>query len=93
MDLVWKKNVQHGGTHIIKVECAYITHAQILEFLNGERSHEDSPMEWNIYKWVPSQENVKMQESKTTLAIFGMMFYYSLLLYGTCFLISFCTKL
>jgi hypothetical protein len=74
MDLVWKKDVQHGGTHIIKVECAYITHAQILEFLNGERSHEDSPMEWNIYKWVPSQENVKMQESKTTLAIFGMMF-------------------
>jgi hypothetical protein len=27
----------------------------------------------------------KCQESKTTSAIFGMMFYYSFLLYGTCF--------
>jgi hypothetical protein len=24
---VWKKNVQHGGAHIIEVECAYIPHA------------------------------------------------------------------
>jgi hypothetical protein len=36
MDLVWKKNVRHGGTHIIKVECVYIPHARISEFLNGE---------------------------------------------------------
>jgi hypothetical protein len=57
---VWKKYVRHGGAHIIEVECVYIPHAQISEFLNGERSHENSPMEWNIYKWVPSQENVKM---------------------------------
>jgi len=28
--------------------------------LNSEQSHEDSPMEWNIYKQIPSQENVKM---------------------------------
>jgi hypothetical protein len=56
MDLVWKKYVQHGRGHIIKVECAYILHARILKFLNSERSHEDSPMEWNIYEWVPSQE-------------------------------------
>jgi hypothetical protein len=56
MDLVWKKNVRYGGAHIIKVECVYIPHARILEFLNGERSHEDSPMEWNIYKRIPSQE-------------------------------------
>jgi hypothetical protein len=27
MNLVWKKNVRHGKAHIIKVECAYITHA------------------------------------------------------------------
>ncbi len=60
MDLVWRKDVRHGGAHFIEVECAYNPHAQILEFLNGERSHEDSPMEWNIYKWIPPQENVKM---------------------------------
>ncbi len=46
--------------HIIDVECAYIPHAQISKFLDGERSHEVSPMEWNIYKRVPSQKNVKM---------------------------------
>jgi hypothetical protein len=60
MDLVWKKDFQHGRPHIIKVECAYIPHAWILEFLNGEQSHEYSWMGWNIYKWVPPQENVKM---------------------------------
>jgi hypothetical protein len=60
MDLVWKKNVRHGRAHIIELECAYIPHARISKFLNGERSHENSPMEWNIYKRVPSQENVEM---------------------------------
>jgi hypothetical protein len=42
MDLVWKKDVQHGRAHIIEVECAYILHAQVSKFLNGEQSHEDS---------------------------------------------------
>ncbi len=27
MDLAWKKDVRHGGAHIIEVECAYIPHA------------------------------------------------------------------
>jgi hypothetical protein len=36
MNLVWKKDVQHGGPHMIKVKCAYIPHAQVSEFLNGE---------------------------------------------------------
>jgi hypothetical protein len=27
MDLVWKKNVRHGGVNIIEVECANIPHA------------------------------------------------------------------
>jgi hypothetical protein len=58
MDLVWKKDVQHGGAYIIEVE--YISHAQVSEFSSDERNHEDSPIEWNIYKRVPSQENVKM---------------------------------
>jgi len=60
IDLVWKKDVRHGGAHIIEVECAYIPHARISEFLNGEQNHEDSLMEWNIYKRIPSQENVKI---------------------------------
>jgi hypothetical protein len=60
MDLVWRKDVQHGGPHIIEVECAYIPHAQVSKFINGEWSHEDSLIEWNIYKSIPPQENVKM---------------------------------
>jgi hypothetical protein len=59
MDLVWKKDVQHGGAHIIKVECAYIPHAWISKFLNNEQSHEDSLMEWNIYKWVTFTQKCK----------------------------------
>ncbi len=54
MDLVWKKDVRHAWAHIIEVECAYIPHARISEFLNSEESHEDSLMVWNIYKRVPS---------------------------------------
>jgi hypothetical protein len=54
VDLVWKKDVRHGGASIIKFECAYIPHAQISKFLNIEQSHEDSQMEWNIYKRIPS---------------------------------------
>jgi hypothetical protein len=53
MDLVWRKDVRHGRAHIIKVEYAYIPHSRVLKFLNGEQSHEDSLMEWNIYKQVP----------------------------------------
>jgi hypothetical protein len=50
MDLVWTKNVRHGGTHVIEVEYAYIPHPWFSKFLNGEQSHEDSLMKWNIYK-------------------------------------------
>jgi hypothetical protein len=53
--------------HIIEVECAYISHARVLEFRNGEQIHENSPMEWNIYKWIPPQENVKMQRIQNHL--------------------------
>jgi hypothetical protein len=67
-DLVWKKDIRHGGAHIIEVECAYIPHARISNFLNGERNHEDSSMEWNIYKRVPSQENVKMPRIQNHLS-------------------------
>jgi hypothetical protein len=34
----------------------YNPHAWVLEFLNGEQSYENSPMEWNIYKWVPPKK-------------------------------------
>ncbi len=62
MDLVWTKNVWHEGSHIIEVQSAYISHAWISEFFNNEWSHEDSSIEWNIYKQTPPQPNVKMQK-------------------------------
>ncbi len=57
---MWTKDVRHGRPHIIKVNCAYIPHAQISKFLDGEHSHEDFPMEWNIYKQIPPQGDIKM---------------------------------
>jgi hypothetical protein len=53
MDLVCRKDVRHGGAHITKVECAYISHVWVSKILNGEQKHKDSPMEWNICKHVP----------------------------------------
>jgi hypothetical protein len=38
---------------------SYNPHAWVLEFLNGEQSHENFLMEWNIYKWVPPQKIYK----------------------------------
>jgi hypothetical protein len=67
MDLMWRKDVWHGKAHVIEVKCAYIPHAWILEFSNGERSNEDSPMKWNIYKRIPPQENVKMPRIQNRL--------------------------
>jgi hypothetical protein len=71
MDLVWTKDIEHERAHIIEIECTYMPHAWVLKFLNNEQNHENSPMEWMS----------KCQESKTTLSIFGMMFYCSILLY------------
>jgi hypothetical protein len=92
MDLVWKKDVWHGGAHIIEVECAYIPHARIPEFLNGERSHEDSLMEWNIYKRVPSQENVKMPRIQNHLGHIWYDVLLFIIVIWNFFLTSYCTK-
>ncbi len=40
-----------------------------LKILDGEWNHEDSLMEWNIYKWVPHKQMSKCQKFNTTLAI------------------------
>jgi hypothetical protein len=72
MDLVWTKDIENGRAHIIEVECTYMPHARVLKFINNEQNHENSSME----------RMSRCQESKTTLAIFGMMFYFSILLYS-----------
>jgi hypothetical protein len=82
MDLVWTKDIENGRAHIIEVECTYMPHARVLKFINNEQNRENSSME----------RMSKCQEPKTTLAIFGMMFYCSILLYSFFFnLISYPT--
>ncbi len=48
LDLVWKKGEWHGGTNKISIECAYIPHAHIHEFLEDERGDLHTPEESNI---------------------------------------------
>jgi len=60
--------------------CIHPTNMNFKNF-NGEQNHEDSLMEWNIYKWVPHNKMLKCQESKITLTIFGITLYCSLMLY------------
>jgi hypothetical protein len=38
MDLVWRKNVRHEEAHIIKIECAYISHARVQKHLTVNES-------------------------------------------------------
>jgi hypothetical protein len=38
IDLVWRKNVRYGETHIIEVECAYISHAWVPKNLMMNKS-------------------------------------------------------
>jgi hypothetical protein len=85
MDLVWKKYVWHGGAHIIEAECTYIPHAQASKILNDEQNHEDSPMEWKIYKQVPPQKNVKMPRIQNHLNHIWYDVLLFILLYGTFF--------
>jgi hypothetical protein len=56
MDLMWKKDVQHGNVYIIKLKCAYMPHAWVAKILNSEQNYEDSLMEWNIYKLIPHKK-------------------------------------
>jgi len=59
VDLVWKKGEQHGGTNKISIECAYIRHAHVHEFLEGEQGDLHTLVEWNIFENVPTQKNIK----------------------------------
>jgi len=47
---------------------SYNPHAWVLEFLNGEQSHENSLIEWNIYKWALPPKNIKMPRIQNHLS-------------------------
>jgi hypothetical protein len=41
------------------IEIAYIPHAHVSEFLEGEWSDAKTPMEWNIHKKLALQKDIK----------------------------------
>jgi hypothetical protein len=47
MDLVWKNGFKHGGHNKVVIEIAYIPHARVLKFLEGEQCEMKTPIEWN----------------------------------------------
>jgi hypothetical protein len=58
-NFVWKKGEWHGSTNKIYIECSPIPHGCVLEFLEGERGDFHTPIERNIFKNVPTQNNIK----------------------------------
>jgi hypothetical protein len=57
--LVWKNGEWYGGTNKLSIECAYISHACVYEFLEGEWSDLHTPIEQNILENVHVQKNIK----------------------------------
>jgi len=58
-DLVCRFEIHHGGQNKVTIQFAYVPYARILEFLEGEWRDMNIPVEWNVYKKIPNQTNVK----------------------------------
>jgi hypothetical protein len=50
VDLVWKDGFRHGGQNKVVIETAYISHARVFEFLQGEQGDMQTIVEWNNSK-------------------------------------------
>jgi hypothetical protein len=48
-----------GGTNKMSIKIAYITHACVCEFLEGERNDVETPLEINMHKNLPPQKDIK----------------------------------
>ncbi len=68
MDLVWTPRVMHGGTNKILIKIAYITHACVCEFLEGEQSDVETLVEWNMHKNLPPRKDIKTPLIKNHLS-------------------------
>jgi hypothetical protein len=53
-DLVWRSEIHHGGQNKVTIKFSYVPYARISEFLEGERGDTNTPVEWNVYKKIPS---------------------------------------
>jgi hypothetical protein len=47
------------GTNKMSIKVAYIAHACVCEFLEGERSDVETPLKINMHKNLPSQKDMK----------------------------------
>jgi len=47
------------GANKASIEIAYIPHACVFKFLEGERGDAETPMEWNIHKKLALQKDIK----------------------------------
>jgi hypothetical protein len=55
VDLVWKDGLRHGGQNKMVIEIAYIPHARVFEFLQGERKDMQTSVEWKLEKILSHQ--------------------------------------
>jgi len=53
-DLVWRSAIRYGGQNKVTIQFAYVPYVCISEFLEGEPKDMNTPMEWNVYKKIPS---------------------------------------
>ncbi len=49
------------------IQFVYVPYAHISEFLEAKRGDINTPMEWNVYKYFPSQTDVKQPTIKNHL--------------------------
>ncbi len=56
---MWKDGFRHGGQNKVASEIAYVPHAHVFEFLQGERGDMRIVVEWNIPKKISLQQDVK----------------------------------
>jgi hypothetical protein len=69
---VWVKGECHEASNKKSIDVAYIPYARVQDFLKGEQGDLCTPMEWNIYKNMPTQKDVKNPQFGTTSGILGM---------------------
>jgi hypothetical protein len=55
VDVVWTLKVRHGGKNKVLIKIAYIAHANVCEFLEGERDDVETLLEWIMHKNLPPQ--------------------------------------
>jgi hypothetical protein len=64
--------MRHMWANKASIKIAYIPHARVSKFLEGEQGDAKTPMEWNIHKKLALQKDIKNPSIKITKAILGI---------------------